>query len=225
MDFFELASAISKNSGTIRQLEIINGMLTKMMKETRYTENRIRAINVLSKMSNVVPAKKEYEAQSLAFTTEILNELKRRGSLGHEINSFIYKLQINNAKLIKNFKKENREIKVEVSERIAVPFACIVFFLVSIPLGIQTNPRGKSGSMVLAIIIIFVYYIFMAFGTALGESGYFPPLFSMWIGNVILGSFGMYALIKTANESPIFFVTVYNNAYDFIDSLIKRISK
>jgi len=118
-----------------------------------------------------------------------------------------------------------RKRQVEISKRFAFPFACIVFMLIGIPLGIQTNPRGKSGGMFLAIIVIFAYYIFMLIGELLGKNGLIPPLYSMWIGNVIMGGAGLYIFIKTGRESPVLIITLYNNMMAFINKLFQRFNK
>jgi lipopolysaccharide export system permease protein len=118
-----------------------------------------------------------------------------------------------------------RKRQVEISKRFAFPFACIVFMLIGIPLGIQTNPRGKSGGMFLAIVIIFVYYIFMLLGELFGKNGYINPLYSMWIGNVVLGGAGLYMFIKAGRESPILIITLYNNALTFINKFFQKFTK
>ncbi len=84
--------------------------------------------------------------------------------------------------------------RLRYQEYFAIPFACIVFMILGIPLSVQINPKGKSGNFVLVILVIFIYYIFMAAGEVLGKNGAIPPLSlavvrkrgSWWIGIIPL---------------------------------------
>lgn len=127
--------------------------------------------------------------------------------------------------LVEDYKSQLNRRRTDISERFAIPFACIVFMLMGIPLGIQTNPRGKSGSLILGLIVLFIYYIFMAVGEFLGKNGIVPPLYSMWIGNVILGGAGVYMLVKTARESPVFIITLYNDLMELLHKIWARFSR
>ena len=49
--------------------------------------------------------------------------------------------------------------KVELHRRYAIPFACIVFGLIGVPLGIQPRRSGRSYGFVFSILIILAYYI------------------------------------------------------------------
>lgn len=125
--------------------------------------------------------------------------------------------------LVEDTKKQIRKREVEISKMFAIPAACIIFLFIGIPMGIQTNPKGRSGSLMLAIIVIFLYYVFMALGEVLGKKGYLPPLYSMWLGNIVLGGVGLYMFIKTGRESPVYIITLYNNIADTINRIISKI--
>jgi len=127
--------------------------------------------------------------------------------------------------IVDDYKSQIDRRWTDISERFAIPFACIVFMLIGIPLGIQTNPRGKSGSLILGLFVLFIYYIFMAIGEFLGKNGIVPPLYSMWIGNVILGITGVYMLVKTARESPVYIITLYNDFMEIINRIWARMSR
>jgi putative Mn2+ efflux pump MntP len=65
----------------------------------------------------------------------------------------------------------------------------------------------------------------MAIGEFLGKNGIVPPLYSMWIGNIILGGTGVYMLVKSARESPIFIITLYNDFVEFVNKMWARFSR
>ncbi|MBN1880984.1 MAG: LptF/LptG family permease [Deltaproteobacteria bacterium] len=127
--------------------------------------------------------------------------------------------------IVNDFNSQINRRYTDISERFALPFACIVFMLMGIPLGIQTNPRGKSGSLILGLIVLLIYYIFMAIGEFLGKNGIVQPLYSMWIGNIVLGIAGVYMLVKTGRESPVYIIVLYNDLMEFIRKMWARVSR
>ncbi len=127
--------------------------------------------------------------------------------------------------LVDDVAADIRAKEVEISKIFAIPFACIVFMILGIPLSVQINPKGKSGNIVLVVLVIFTYYIFMAAGEVLGKNGWIPPLFSLWFGNVVLGGAGLYLFIKAAREKPVFITTFYNSVSESITRILARLSR
>ncbi|MBN2225538.1 MAG: LptF/LptG family permease [Deltaproteobacteria bacterium] len=130
-----------------------------------------------------------------------------------------------NRLLVENVASDIRAKQVEISKIFAIPFACIVFMILGIPLSVQINPKGKSGNVVLVTLVIFTYYVFMAAGEVLGKNGWIPPLFSLWFGNVVLGGSGLYLFIKAAREKPVFITTLYSTISEYMTRIIARLSQ
>lgn len=97
-----------------------------------------------------------------------------------------------------NFKEIKSEIKklggyhsdipaliTEFHRKISISFASLVFILMGIPLGIFTRRGEKTVQFVIALLVIVVYYVFMAFGIALSLKGIGNPLCWMYAPNVI----------------------------------------
>ena len=93
------------------------------------------------------------------------------------------------------------EIKVAYHKKYSLPFACIVFGLLGIPLGIRKVRGGKSYGFILSLLIFLIYYLFFMLGESLGKDGTLPPLISMWIPNIIMSLLGLYLFIHAARES------------------------
>jgi len=127
--------------------------------------------------------------------------------------------------LVDDVAADIRAKEVEISKIFEIPFACIVFMILGIPLSVQINPKGKSGNIVLVVLVIFTYYIFMAAGEVLGKNGWIPPLFSLWFGNVVLGGAGLYLFIKAGREKPVFITTFYNSVSESISRILARLSR
>jgi LPS export ABC transporter permease LptF/LPS export ABC transporter permease LptG len=74
---------------------------------------------------------------------------------------------------------------VELNYRFAIPVASLVLALVGIPLGLFTRKGGKASGVVLTILLVFLYYILMAFGRSLALQGRIPPALGLWLANFV----------------------------------------
>jgi LPS export ABC transporter permease LptF/LPS export ABC transporter permease LptG len=83
---------------------------------------------------------------------------------------------------------------VELHWRLALPVAAIVLALVGIPLGISTRKGGKSVGLMLSILLVFVYYILMAFGWSYAKQGRVSPIIGLWLANVLFALAGIFML-------------------------------
>jgi lipopolysaccharide export system permease protein len=112
---------------------------------------------------------------------------------------------------------------VKVHEKFSIPFACLVFGLIAVPLGIQARGSSASKSMGFSwsLGVLLVYYLMTNLGTSLAERGHVILELGMWAPNTLLLALGLYLLIKAAQESPVFFIVWLNR---FIEK-IRRIGK
>ena len=92
--------------------------------------------------------------------------------------------------------------KVELYKRYAFPFACIVFGLIGVPLGIQPRRSGRSYGFVFSILVTLTYYISLSIFEVLALRHIIPTFWAGWAPNVLFGGLGVYLLIKVAKESP-----------------------
>jgi len=84
--------------------------------------------------------------------------------------------------------------RVEIHKKFAIPFACIAFGVLGLPLGITNRRGGKSSGFSLSIAIILFYYIAINNGEQLAGSGKIPAVVGMWTANVVLLLVGFYLL-------------------------------
>jgi len=91
---------------------------------------------------------------------------------------------------------ERYPLLTEIHKKISLSFSCLVFFLISIPLGIQTKKAAKSTNFGLSLLLIVIYYLFLIGGKALGEKGLFPPYLAMWLPNIFMGTLGVILLYR-----------------------------
>jgi lipopolysaccharide export system permease protein len=117
-----------------------------------------------------------------------------------------YELSIDEIKeKIKNLQKQGKDVtsqRIELHKRYSIPFACIVFGLIGVPLGLQPRRSGKSYGLVFSILILLGYYIALIFFEGLSTRKVVPPYLAGWAPNFLFGCLGIYLLIKAARESP-----------------------
>lgn len=106
--------------------------------------------------------------------------------------------------------------EVELHKRYAIPFSCLVFGLLGVPLGIQPRRSGRSYGFVLSLLILLSYYISLTASEILALRKMIPPVLSGWTPNLLFGGLGIFLLIKTSRESPFKPLVWMTEAFDFI---------
>lgn len=99
---------------------------------------------------------------------------------------------------------------VEIHKKFSIPFACFVFGVVGLALGIQNQKGGRSWGFVVSIAVIFVYYVFIQLGDGVAKQGKLPPLVAMWSSNVLLAAAGWLVLTRNARQAPLPFRRLAN---------------
>ena len=97
---------------------------------------------------------------------------------------------------------------MEYHKKFSLPFACFVFGLIAVPLGIQSKSAKRSFGIVLGLFFFLIYYIFLSAGWIFGEAGVCPPVVGMWGPNLVIGAVGLYLLILSAKERPLKAISV-----------------
>jgi lipopolysaccharide export system permease protein len=90
--------------------------------------------------------------------------------------------------------------QVEIHKKYSIPFACIVFVLLGIPLGLSTRKGSAGIALGVSLLVILVYYLFLIAGEQLADRRMMPPFLSMWLPNIILGAFGVILTARSLHE-------------------------
>jgi LPS export ABC transporter permease LptG/LPS export ABC transporter permease LptF len=91
--------------------------------------------------------------------------------------------------------------RVQMHKIFSIPFACLVFGVLGLPLGITNRRGGKSSGFSLSIAIILVYYVMINNGEHLAVTGKLNPAFAMWLPNAILLAVGIYLLNRVNRDA------------------------
>jgi LPS export ABC transporter permease LptG/LPS export ABC transporter permease LptF len=93
----------------------------------------------------------------------------------------------------------------EIHKKFSIPFACFVFGVLGLALGIRNRRDGRSWGFVASLSILFVYYVLIDVGESMANNGRLSPLLGMWIANLVLGAGAVILLVRAAREAPIGF--------------------
>jgi lipopolysaccharide export system permease protein len=98
--------------------------------------------------------------------------------------------------------EDTTDLEVSLHRLYAIPFACIIFGLIGVPLGIQPRRSGRSYGFVFSILIILAYYVSLIAFEMFALRKIVSAFLAGWFPTMMFGSLGIYLLIKAANESP-----------------------
>lgn len=93
--------------------------------------------------------------------------------------------------------------RVELHRKLSIPFACLVFAALGVPLGIQPSRSVHSRGFSVSLVLIFSYYLLMTLGQNLGERGALPPSVAVWLPNVALSLVAIALLSRAAREGNV----------------------
>ena len=98
--------------------------------------------------------------------------------------------------------KGKNKYLVEVYKKYSIPFACILFVLIGVPIGILAKKGGFSISILLSFGFFLIYYLMLIGGEELADRNKVPALICMWSPNAIFLLFALYFNIITIKEKP-----------------------
>jgi lipopolysaccharide export system permease protein len=97
-----------------------------------------------------------------------------------------------------------REELIEWHRRFSLPFANLVFGLIALPLSTHALWSLRSHGFAASLGVILCYYLLLTVGETLGKKGGLPPVFALWLPNIVLGSVGLFLFHQRAKEQPFF---------------------
>ena len=78
-------------------------------------------------------------------------------------------------------------LSTELQKKFSIPFSCLLFGLIGLPLGLMVKARARSWGIALSVVVFTVYYILLSSADSLGETGIVNPVLAMWIPDMVLG--------------------------------------
>ena len=100
-----------------------------------------------------------------------------------ELNRFVEKMEALGA--------DARKWLVDLYLKISYPLSCFIIVLFGAPLASRKRRSGPALGFALALLISFVYFLFLRSGQVLGHNGTLEPWIGAWIGNIVFGIGGI----------------------------------
>lgn len=92
---------------------------------------------------------------------------------------------------------------VELHKKISIPFACLAFGLIGVPVGLMVRRGGRMIGLGVGVGIITLYYVMLTAGEKIAKVGAYPPFLGAWTPNILTGVAGIILIIMTIRETPI----------------------
>jgi lipopolysaccharide export system permease protein len=132
----------------------------------------------------------EHKSESLNFSPENLRRVMKKS------NEMSFRELFDYIRQVEAEGYEATNYRVDLQEKIAFPFVCVVLGL----LGTGLSFRGKISEGLSVVVayglgIAFLYWIFHSFCVSLGYGEMLPPWIAVWIANLTFLFIGMFALI------------------------------
>lgn len=93
---------------------------------------------------------------------------------------------------------------IEIHKKFALPFVCLIFGILGLPLGASTRKGGRTSGFTISLGIILVYYVLITTGEEMAINGRLSPLLGIWGPNILLLLIGFYLFLKSQKESKLF---------------------
>lgn len=95
---------------------------------------------------------------------------------------------------------EQNRFEVEIQKKYSIPFACLVFVFLGVPLGLSSRRANTGISLAVSLLFILVYYFFLITGENLADKGQTPAWLAMWAPNIAMGALGIHLIFRSLRE-------------------------
>lgn len=95
---------------------------------------------------------------------------------------------------LKDAEKTKLKFEMEIQNRFARSFACMIFFFVSFPLGLVVKRSGKGMGFALALVVIMVYFGTYMITTGQANAGKMNAVAAAWLPNAVIAGMGLYVM-------------------------------
>jgi lipopolysaccharide export LptBFGC system permease protein LptF len=92
---------------------------------------------------------------------------------------------------------------VELHKKFSIPFACLVFGIIGVPVGLIVRRGGRLVGLGVGVGIITLYYVLLTGGERIAQTRIYTPFLGAWTPNILTFIAGVILVIRTVRETPI----------------------
>jgi len=98
------------------------------------------------------------------------------------------------------FRRDYEHFSVEIHKKYAIPFSCIIFGLLGLPLGISARKAGRSFGYLVSIMIFVSYWYMLLNGEMLADTGKISPFIGAWGADIFFFFIAGWFLLRLRKE-------------------------
>lgn len=125
--------------------------------------------------------------------------------------------------------KRSNKLAIELNDKFALAFACIVLFLIGAPLGGIIRKGGIGMPIVVGIIFFVIYFIINSTGRKLAEEEKLSSWFGVWMATLLLTPIALLVVYIARNDSKLVskesYLRIWEKIKFFFKSLVKPLAK
>lgn len=96
--------------------------------------------------------------------------------------------------------KATYQLAAEIHNKYAMAFSSLAFFLIGIPLGIQTKRSEKSVNFGIALVLMTLYWTLLLAGKGFAQKGVVPAFWALQFSNFVVGGLGLWLFARLARR-------------------------
>ena len=143
--------------------------------------------------------KEFYRLNFKIFFIDIPVENKVKSQINKKASDMNIKELKTKIKYLRNKDINPIEFIAELHKRISFAFSPIIFVILGFGVSLVVKHRERSINFGIAILVAGIYYLLMLLGETITKFQFVPPMFGMWLPNIVVGAIGLYLIIKHAH--------------------------
>jgi len=119
--------------------------------------------------------------------------------------------------------EEYTDAAIELHQRFARPFACLLFGLLGIPLGVSSRKGGKSAAFIITVLVAFLYQLGYIALIGLARKGSLPVAVAVWTPDVVFAIAGIVMLARLEKPGDHDLMAWFKVLVRWVQKSVKRI--
>lgn len=111
---------------------------------------------------------------------------------------------------------------IQWHQKLTLPFACVILFLIGAPLGAIIRKGGLGMPIVISVVLFLIFHILSITGEKMAKEGAISAFGGMWMASMILFPLGIFFTLKATSDSALFNPSGYFNV---LKSLFRKITQ